>query len=181
MALFNSFAKDAIYFEVNATQTQSFSTYAVSPPQFATSLGSLLMGVNIYNGTGSFADFGKQLAAATVTYVDGDTAIARLNVGTFVRDFFDSGPLTCGSNHPIYEARPTNARSAYIYESGDAYLDAQESLLPKSKRAKRIASIRIEGTLLDHFCSSFVPHVYAGGLGRHDPLHRHRQDDLEGR
>ena len=162
VAIFNSFAKDAIYFEVNGTQTQSFSTYTVSPPQFATSLGSILMGVNIYNGTAPFNDFGKQLASATVTYVDGDTTIARLNVGTFVRDFFDSGPLTCGTNRPIYETRPTNARTAYIYENNDAYLDVQESLLPKSKRAKRISSIRVEGTLLDHFCSSFVPHVYAG-------------------
>ena len=162
MALFNSFAKDAIYFEVNATQPQSFSTYTVSPPQFATSLGSLLMGVNIYGGSGAFADFGKQLATATVTYVDGDTTIARLNVGTFVRDYFDSGPLTCGSNQALYETRPTDGRSAYLYESGGNYFDAQEFLLPKLKRAKRIVSIRVEGTLLDHFCSSFVPHIYAG-------------------
>jgi len=163
MALFNSFAKDATYFEVNAAQPQSFSTYTVSPPQFATSLGSLLMGVNIYNGTGAFADFGKQIATATVTYVDGDTTIARLNVGTFVRDYFDSGPLTCGpSSYPIYSTRPTDPRSAYIYEISGDYFDAQESLLPKSKRAKRIASVRIEGALLDHFCSTFVPHIYAG-------------------
>ena len=163
MALFNSFAKDATYFEVNAVQTQSFSTYTVSPPQFATSLGSLLMGVNVYNGTGAFADFGKQLATATITYVDGDTTIARLNVGTFLRDYFDSGPLTCGpSSYPIYSTRPTDPGSAYIYEVGGDYFDAQESLLPKSKRAKRIASVRIEGSLLDHFCSTFVPHIYAG-------------------
>jgi len=162
MALFNSFAKDATYFEVNATATQSFSTYTVSPPQFASSLGSLFMGVNIYNGSGNFADFGKPLGTATITYVDGDTTIARLNVGTFVRDYFDSGPLTCGSNQAIYATRPTDPRTGYIYEVSGDYFDAQEYLLPKSKRAKRVASVRIEGTLLDHFCSSFVPHVYAG-------------------
>jgi hypothetical protein len=163
MALFNSFAKDATYFEVNAAQPQSFSTYTVSPPQFATSLGSLLMGVNVYNGTGAFADFGKQLATATVTYVDGDTTIARLNVGTFVRDYFDSGPLTCGANsYPIYSPRPTDPRSAYIYEVSGDHFDAQESSLPKSKRTKRVESVRIEGTPLDHFCSTFVPHIYAG-------------------
>ena len=109
VALFNSFAKDATYFEVNAVATQSFSTYTVSPPQYASSLGSLFMGVNIYgDASGNFADFGKQLGTATITYTDGDTTIARLNVGTFVRDYFDSGPLTCGTNHPIYSARPTN-------------------------------------------------------------------------
>ena len=43
--------------------------------------------------------------------------IARLNVGTFVRDYFDSGPLSCGvNNYPIYSTRPTDPRSAYIYE-----------------------------------------------------------------
>jgi len=163
VALFNSFAKDAIYFEVNVGPTQSYSAYAVTPAQFATSLGALLMGVNIYNGTGAFADFGKPLATATVTYVDGDTTVARLNVGTYVRDNFDSGPLACGpSSHPLYTARPTDARSAYIYEIGGNYLDAQEFLLPKSKRSKRIASIRFDGVLLDHFCSTFVPHIYAG-------------------
>src|SRR5687767_8986377 len=103
VALFNSFAKDAIYFEVNVGPTQSFSTYSVAPTQFASSLGTMLMGVNIYNGSGNFADFGKQLATATITYVDGDTTIARLNVGTFVRDYFDSGALTCGpGTHPLY-------------------------------------------------------------------------------
>lgn len=163
VALFNSAAKDAIYFEVNASQTQSFSTYTISPPQFATSLGTLLMGVNIYSGTGAFNDVGKQLATAIVTFVDGDTTIARLYVGANVRDYFDSGPLTCGpSSHPIYATRPTDPRSAYIYETSGNYYDAQESLLPKSKRTKRIASVRIQGTLLDHFCSTFVPHVYAG-------------------
>lgn len=163
VALFNSFAKDAIYFEVNVGPTQSYSAYAVTPTQFATSLGTLLMGVNIYNGTGAFADFGKPLATATITYADGDTTIARLNVGTYVRDYFDSGSLTCGpSSHPLYTTRPTDARSAYIYETSGNYLDAQEFLLPKSKRSKRISSIRFDGVLLDHFCSTFVPHVYGG-------------------
>jgi hypothetical protein len=166
MALFNSFAKDATQFMVNATQTESFSTYTVSPPQFATSLGSLLMGVSIYNGSGAFADFGKQLATATVTYVDGDTTIARLNVGTFVRDYFDSGPSTCsGVSQPLYTTRPTDPLTAYIYESGGNYFDAQESLLPKSKRSKRIASIRIESTLLSRICGPPFPFtIYSGSL-----------------
>ena len=84
-------------------------------------------------------DFGTQLATATVTYVDGDTTIARLNVGTFVRDYFDSGPLPCGpNNYPLYTTRPTDPGSAYIYEVSGDYFDAQESLLPKAKRAKRM-------------------------------------------
>jgi len=162
VALFNSFAKDAIYLEVQVGPTQSFSTYAVAPTQFATSLGTLMMGVNIYAGSGGFADFGKQLATATVTYADGDTSIARLVVGTYVRDFFDSGALTCGpASHPLYVTRPSDSRSAFIYETGGNYLDAQEFLLPRTKWRKRITSIRVDGTLLDHSCP-FVPHIYGG-------------------
>lgn len=163
LGLFSSFAKDAIYFEVNVGPTLSFSSYGVSPTQYATSLGTLLMGVNIYNGTGQFADFGKELARATVTYADGDTTVARLNVGTYVRDYFDSGPLTCGpNNYPLFTTRPTDSRSAYIYETGGNYFDAQEFALPRTKWRKKISSIRFDGTLLDHTSCPFVPHIYAG-------------------
>src|SRR5439155_20555668 len=112
-------------------------------------LGSLLMGVNIYNGTGSFADFGKQLATATVTYVDGDTTVARLYVGINVRDYFDSGTITCsGSTEPLYTTRPSDPRRAYIYEISPNYFDAQESILPTTKPSKRISSVRIATPLL---------------------------------
>ncbi len=152
MALFNSFAKDAIYIESRNTQT-SFSTYSVVPPQFATSLGTLLEGVSIFNGAGQFADYGKPLARATVTYTDGDTAVVTLHVGNHIRDYFDSG-FSCNSVPvPLYTTRPSDPLSAYIYEAGGNYFDAQESLLPQSKRAKRVASIRIEGVPLSHFCN----------------------------
>jgi hypothetical protein len=164
MALFNSFAKNSIYFEVNASQPESFSTYAISPPQYATSLGSLLEGVLVFNGTSQWADFGKPLNRATVAYVDGDTAVVTLHVGYHIREYLDSGFSCNFVDIPLYTTRPSDPLSAYIYEQDSYYFDAQESLLPKLKRPKRIASIRVEGILLDHFCSFYVPHIYAGSL-----------------
>ena len=164
MALFNSFAKNSIYFEVNANQPESFSTYAVSPPQYATSLGSLFEGVLVCNGTAQWADFGKPLNRATVTYVDGDTAVVTLHVCYHIREYLDSGFSCNFVNIPLYTTRPSDPLSAYLYEQSSYYFDAQESLLPTAKRAKRIASIRIDGILLDHFCSVYVPHTYAASL-----------------
>jgi hypothetical protein len=164
MALFNSFAKNSIYFEVNANQPESFSTYAVSPPQYATSLGSLFEGVLVCNGTAQWADFGKPLNRATVTYVDGDTAVVTLHVGYHIREYLDSGFSCNFVNIPLYTTRPSDPLSAYLYEQSSYYFDAQESLLPTAKRAKRVASIRIDGILLDHFCSVYVPHTYAASL-----------------
>ncbi len=153
MALFNSFAKNAIAFEVNGSQPQSFSTYAVSPPQYATSLGTLIEGVLIFNGTGQWSDLGKPLDRVTVTYVDGDTAIVTLHVGYHIRDYFDSGFSCNFVNIPLYTTRPSDPLSAYLYETGGIYFDAQESLLPKNRRPKRIASIRLDGVMLSHLCN----------------------------
>ncbi len=124
----------------------------------------MLTGVNIYAGTGVFADFGKPLATVTVTYVDGDTSIARLSVGTHVRDYFNSGPLTCaGTNHPLHTARPSDPKTSYVYEVGGRYLDAQELPLPKIKRSKRVASVRFDGVLLSRICGPPFPvNIYAG-------------------
>src|SRR5688572_10476282 len=75
VSLFNSEPYDGIYFEVSGSASQSYVEYAITPPQYATSLGFLANGVNIYNSTGAFNDFGKALMRATVTYTDGDTAV----------------------------------------------------------------------------------------------------------
>lgn len=155
VGIFNSAAKNGIIFGVDSSHPQSFSTYVVSPPQFASSLGTLVMGANIYNSTfPAFSDAGKELMTATVTYADGDTAIARLKVGEQVRDYRDSGPITfCpGGSHPLYTTRPSDPRSGYIYEDGKYFYDVQELVLPRAKRSKRITSIRFDGVLLGHPC-----------------------------
>ena len=56
MGQFNSEPYDGIYFEVNGSAPQSYVEYAVTPPRYATSLGFLANGVNIYNSTGAFND-----------------------------------------------------------------------------------------------------------------------------
>ncbi|MBI5708842.1 MAG: hypothetical protein HZC42_00815 [Candidatus Eisenbacteria bacterium] len=162
VALFNSEPHDGVYFEVNGSHPQSYVEYAVTPPQFATSLGFLAMGVIVFNGTGAFNDFGKPLLRATVTYADGDTAIRTLHVGNHVREYLDSDFSCNFVNIPLYTTRPSDPLSGYIYEDGTYFYDVQEQLLPQSKRSKRAVSIRIDGVVLDHFCSTWVPHIYAG-------------------
>jgi hypothetical protein len=158
---FNSEPYDGIYFEVNGSASQSYVEYAVTPPRYATALGLLANGVNIYNSTGAFNDFGKPLLRATVTYTNGDTAVRTLHVGHHIRDYFNSGPLTCGAmNHPLYIARPSDPLSGHLFEGGGYFYDVQEQSLPVEE--KRVSRIRIDGILLDHFCSTFVPHIYAG-------------------
>ena len=163
VAIFRSTPYDGMFFLVDNFQPQSYATYAVSPPQFATSLGTLAMGVSIYNSSGAFADFGKALMRATVTCVDGDTSVITLHVGYHMRDYFNSGPLSCNGNRPLYLARPTDALCGYIDETNNYFYDAQELRLPATKRSKRVASVRIDGVLLDHLCSGpFPTHIYGG-------------------
>lgn len=154
VALFSSFANNATLFQVTGASPQSFSTYVVSPPQYATSLGTLFGGILVFNGPGQWADLGKPLARATVTYVDGDTAVALFSVGTDIRDYFDSGYSCNFVNIPFYTTRPSSQYSAYLYENAGSYFDAQESRLPRSKWRKRVSSIRVDGVLLSHFCNT---------------------------
>lgn len=161
VALFRSMPNDGIFLEVNEGASQSYSTYVVSPPQYITSIGTLAMGVNIYNSTAPFADFNKPLMRVVATYVDGDTAVVTLHVGNHLRALFDSGSLNCGFPRPLYTLAPTHSLSGVIYQSGGYAYDVQELELPASKRSKRVASIRVEGVLLDHVCSIQVPHIYA--------------------
>ena len=105
MALFKSTPYDGIYFEANGSHPQSYVEYAVTPPQFATSLGFLAMGVIVCNGTGAFNDFGSSPLRATVTYADGDTSIHTLHVGTHVREYFDRlSPATLCRHTPLHDS-----------------------------------------------------------------------------
>lgn len=161
VALFSSMPNDGIFFEATTPSPVSHSTYAVNPPDFITSIGTLAMGVNVYNSTGAFADAGKALMRVVATYVDGDTAVATLHVGNHLRALFDSGPLSCGGSRPLYTLPPSDPLSGVIYQSAGYAFDVQELELPASKRSKRVASIRVEAAILDHFCSVAVPHIYA--------------------
>jgi hypothetical protein len=114
------------------------------------------MGVNIFHGFNTFNDYGKQLASATITYVDGDTSVVRFHAGGEVRDYWDSGPTNCGGLQYIMNDRPSDPLTGYIYETGGQYFDAQESRLPKNRRAKRVASITLAGTYLPHSCGVFA-------------------------
>ena len=59
----------------------------------------------------------------------------------------------CGSDFDGNSSNGSGDNGIYFY-------DVQEQQLPLEK--KRLASIRIDGILLDHFCTTFVPHIYAG-------------------
>lgn len=158
VALFNSEPYDGINFEVNATPTQSYVEYAITPPQYVTSLGFLATGINIYNGTGVFNDFGKPLLRAIVTYADGDTSLRLLHVGNHARDYWDTGPLTCsGGTHPLYTTRPTDPLCGYIFEDGIRVYDVQERPLARPKWRKKVTGIRLEGLLLTRLCFTGVP------------------------
>jgi flagellar hook capping protein FlgD len=164
VGLFNSEPYDYISLEANGTHPQSYVDYTVSPPRYATSIGSLAMGYLIFNGTGAFNDGGKALLRATVTYANGDTNIRMLHVGYHLREYFNSGYSCNFVNIPMYVARPSDPLSGYVYEdnTNGYYYDVQEQLLSASKRNKKVTSVRLEAVLQDHFCTSFVPHTYAG-------------------
>lgn len=165
VALFDSEPYDAIRLEANDTVVDSYVDYAVTPPQYATSLGLLTMALNVFNGSGGFADYGKTLFQVRTTFVDGDTSSSFLRVGQQIRDW-SSGQIFCTGQNPFFYIVPPDDPLAAVVDADDIngrYYDAQVLPLPSSKRSKKIASIRLRAIRQDHFCSSFIQHVYAGG------------------
>ena len=160
VALLNNQPYDATGMEVNAATPASYAEFAVVPPRLATSVAVSVNAYFVFAGFDQFDDFLKPLVTVTVTYEDNSTWPATLNVDQHVRGWVQSN-VTCGTT-TIFPATglPYDALVVPLFASGGHYLDMQEFRLPRVP--KKITKIRVEAIGLDHFCSTFVPHIYAG-------------------
>ena len=164
VGLFNSQPNRAVNFEANGGTPASYVTFLITLPQYATSIGTLSMGYELFNGTGGFADCGKPLLRTVVTYADGDSATSTLSVCSQLRDWANAGPAFCPDAQPPAISPPTDPLAGVVYQQASPgfYYDVQELRLPPQKRNKRVSTLRVQGVLLDHLCSISVPHLYAG-------------------
>ncbi|MCC6348767.1 MAG: T9SS type A sorting domain-containing protein [Candidatus Eisenbacteria bacterium] len=160
VALLNLQPNDATGMEVNGATPASYAEFAVIPPRLTTSVAVSVNAYLVFAGFDQFYDFLKPLTTVTVTYEDNSTWAATLNVEQHVRNFVQSN-VNCGST-VIFPATslPYDPLVVQLYASGGYYLDMQELRLPRVP--KKVSKIRVEAISLDHFCSTFVPHIYAG-------------------
>src|SRR5262245_9301942 len=145
VALFQSEPYDAILMGVGTGVPDSYVEYAVSPPQYATSLGLLSMAILVFNGTGAFADYGKPLISVRVTFTDGDTTAVLMYVGNQIRQWTTTQIFCTGQNPMGYVVPPDDPLAGVVYSDNvnGRYYDVQELPLPAVKRSKRIQSIRV--------------------------------------
>lgn len=160
VALLNNQPYDATGLGINGSTPASYAEFAVVPPRIATSIGISVNAYLVFAGFNQFDDFLKPLVSVTVTYEDNSTWASTLNIDQHVRNFVQSN-TNCGST-VIFPATglPYDPFVVPLHSSGGYYLDMQELRLPRVSR--KVAKIRVEAISLDHFCSSFVPHIYAG-------------------
>lgn len=160
VALLNSQPNDATGMQVDLATPASYAEFAIVPPRLATSIAVSANGYNLFAGFDQFDDFLKPLVAVTVTYEDNSTWSATLNVDQHVRNYIQSN-TNCGTT-TIFPATglPYDSLVVALYASGGYFLDMQELRLPRVPQ--KVARIRVEAVGLDHFCSTFVPHIYAG-------------------
>ena len=152
MGLFKSKPYDGIDFNCGCQGYPSYVDYAVTPPQYATSIGLLSMAKGVFNGTGEFNDYNEPVLRLRWTFADGDTDTAgqTIRVGKHVRNWRSDAPLDCNGSQPYY-VLPPDSLAAVLYTGplpppwtpGDAYYDAAELPLAPGNRSKRLASLRI--------------------------------------
>jgi hypothetical protein len=160
VALLNLQPYNATGLEVNGTAPNSYAEFAVVPPRLATSLSVSANAYLVFAGFNQFDDFLKPLTTVTVIYEDNSTWSATLNVDEHIRGWVQSN-VTCGSD-VIFPATglPYDSLVVPLYASGGNFMDMQELRLPRVHL--KVTKVRVAAASLDHFCSTFVPHIYAG-------------------
>lgn len=162
VGLFDSEPYDGINLKAEDATPVSYVEYSVTPRQYASSIGLLVMAYNVFNGPGEFDDLGKRLLTVLVTYEDGDTTLRAVRVGYHVRDWA-SGIVYCPwpFEYQFYIVPPSDPLAGVVW-SDDVngwYFDILELRLPGEKRGKKAATIRLSAEIQDHYCSNFVPHI----------------------
>ncbi len=154
MGIFKSKPYDGIDFNCGCLGFPSYVGYAVTPPQYATSIGLLNMASGVFNGTGEFNDYNVPALSLTWTFTDGDSASQTVRVGKHVRNW-RSGSQDCDGPQPYYALPPDSlAKELYAgplpppWPPGDAYYDAVELTLAPENRSKKLAALRIAA--VDH-------------------------------
>jgi hypothetical protein len=160
IALLHLQPNDATGMEANGNTPMSYAEYAVVPPLLATSISVSVNADVVFAGFGQYYDFLKPLATITVTYEDASTWMDTLLVGQHIRTWL-SGSITCLSDlWYTYNTPPFDQYAVPLYASGGVFMDMQEVRLPRVP--KKITLIRVQAIALDHFCSIYNPHLYAG-------------------
>jgi len=165
MGLFKSMPHDGIDFNCGCQGNPSYVDYAITPPQYATSIGLLSMASGAFNGTGAFNDYNEPALRLRWTFADGDTGTAgqTIRIGKHVRNW-RSGSRDCNGSQPYY-VLPPDSLSALVdslslpsppWEAGTAYYDAQELPLAPQYRSKRLAALRIAAVDREDNCGNLL-------------------------
>ena len=117
VALIRSQPHNCIGLEVDpSVGDSSWVRFRLDPPCYATSLATLATTGRTFNDyQGQFADAGKPALQVTVRYVDGDSSVSLLRVGTHVRNW-ESGQIICSGGHYFYDWLPTDSLARIILE-----------------------------------------------------------------
>lgn len=159
VGFFRSEPYDAINLLVHGGNPTSLVEYAVTPPQYASSIGLLSMAFNVFSGTGEFSDLGKRILTVRGTYEDGDTLMRGIHVGSHIRDWL-GGTVNCAGTRTYYTAPPSDPFAGVIHSDAvNGYYDFQELRIPPAKRGKKLVSIALNAELLSHPTCS----IYGGG------------------
>jgi hypothetical protein len=160
VALLHLQTNDVTGMEVNGGTPTSYAEYAVVPPILGTSISVSVNADVVFAGLGQYYDFLKPMATITATYEDASTWMDTLSVGQHIRTWL-SGSITClGDLWYTLNGLPFDQYAVPLYASGGVFMDMQEVRLPHVP--KKIALIRVQAIALDHFCSIYNPHLYAG-------------------
>ncbi len=121
----------------------------------------MLMAYNVFNGSGAFNDPGKVIARISVHYTDDSTFVSDDSIAVHIRDW-SSGSISCGATEPFYTTQPSSPLAGVVWSDAGSttFYDLCEFRLPARRRSTTIDRVRVEAALQDHYCSSYVPHVY---------------------
>ncbi len=157
---------NGIGLQSNHYEASSWVRLHLDPPRLATSLATLVTsGKTFKHESVDFQDGGKPILRVQVNYVDGDSHVTQLVIGTNVRNWI-SGQMFCGGQvRPFYDTPPADplGSCAQIYsgpgQTGSppptVHYDLQEIPLPASKRAKRIESVEFLAEPVYHVCGNY--------------------------
>lgn len=125
--------------------------YPIDPPIYATSVGTLLQGGNLFDGPPpNLADAGSRLTQGWVTYEDGSIAHLFWTVGSQVRNWSSGAPVCGGATVPFYDLPPSDPLAVPLdLTSGTLHYDFQEFRLPADLRDRRITEILFQHAAME--------------------------------
>lgn len=125
--------------------------YPITPPMYASSLGTLFQGGHIYDGAGSFADAGKPLAIARLLYEGGgQSPPIKFRIGVHARNWTAGGvhfPADSTNFWPYFTGRPSDTLVCeLIPEPSSTHFDFQEVRLPGGYRNRRVEAVHFSAS-----------------------------------